>query len=327
MLLSQAFMSLVDCWEKAEIDSFREPRLLDQILLVAFRSLLRILLSQHSDGSWGSRGPREETAYALLTLVELADLPLASALDQEINSAFLRGRAYLQTRGKPDQIEYLWVEKVLYGAPTLSRSYVIAALTVTPVFPRKDMPRITYSGMARFTKTVQATPLLAPQPRWLIYASWIEGQLFLPILLEARLAVFSRAGMTKDKYFSWVPSMWTLADNVNGLYTPTRLLCSMMRVSTLNFQVDEFMETIPEDGYEDHIAVIQQAMEGLSVDPPSANRANLLDGNIGALSKPVSQTILDNHDAASLTSHSSILLNLRSFISYVTEIAKTARVA
>ena len=117
MLLAQAFMKLIQSWEAGELASLSEELLRDQIVLAAFRSLLRILCMQSSDGSWGtSGGPREETAYAMLALVELAGLPMASFFDQQIQSAILHGRSYLEAHKQADKPEYLWVEKVLYGA-------------------------------------------------------------------------------------------------------------------------------------------------------------------------------------------------------------------
>ena len=276
MLFAQSFMKMIQCWEAGKLASLSEELLRNRIILVTFRSLLRILLTQSSEGSWGSKGPREETAYAILALVELARLPMAFVFDQEIESALLRGRNYLRVYGQASKPEYLWVEKVLYGAKNLSQAYHLAALHA----PRsasldgqalKSLLDIDYGKISKHADMFRTLPLLASRPRWLILASWIEGQLFLPMLNEVRGVAFSRAGLTKDTYISWIPVIWTLANNMNGARTAARLLFDMMRVSVLNFQVDEFMETVVDKAYGNDISTMRGTIDDLFKDVKSAN--------------------------------------------------------
>lgn len=270
MLLAQAFMKLIRCWETGELAPPDSELLRNQVVLLVVRSLVRILLTQSSDGSWGSRGPCEETAYAILTLEELAGLPIASFLDQQIRSALLHGRSYLEAHRQVEQPEHLWVEKVLYGAQYISQAYILAALNA-PEFPPmeglrfNELLNLDYRAMSKATSVFQKVPLLASQPRWLIEASWIEGRLFLPMLQEVRKATFSRGGMTKDKYFAWIPTMWTLADNKNGTYTSTKLVYDMMRLSVLNFQVDEFMEAVLDAKHSENHSTVRNIIEDLFI--------------------------------------------------------------
>lgn len=274
MLLAQSFIKLFQCWEADELAPMGDEVLRNRIMLAAFRSLIRTLHTQNTDGSWGSNGPLEETAYAILALVELSGLPMASFLHQPIHSAILNGRNYLKAHEKPDRPEYLWVEKVLYGAGNLSQAYIFAAMKTPRSHPMvchrlRGLLKLDYEELAMFTSLFQKVPMLASQPRWLIHASWIEGQLFLPMLHEIRQAVFSRTGMTKDKYVAWIPIMWTLANNTNGCDISARLLFDMMRVSVLNFQVDEFMETLVDAQYRDDITTVRGIIENLfqNIDP------------------------------------------------------------
>ena len=279
MLLAQAFTKMFQLWEAGELASLKEELLCNKVMLAAFRSLLRILHTQKTDGSWGSKGPREETAYAILALAELSGLAMASSLHHPIHSAILNGRNYLKTYANAGKPEYLWIEKVLYGAQNLSQAYILAALK-TPCSPSMDGHRISsllninYDDLATFSNLFEKVPLLTSQPQWLIHASCIEGQLFLPMLHEIRQAAFSRTGMTKDKYIAWIPIMWTLANNVNGCNTSARLLFDMMRVSVLNFQVDEFMETVVDAQYGDDIPTMRDIIEDLfkSIDPASVGK-------------------------------------------------------
>ncbi|KAL8823522.1 MAG: hypothetical protein Q9191_005775 [Dirinaria sp. TL-2023a] len=268
MLVAQAFIKLLRCWEAFELAPVSEELLRDQVIVVAFRCLLRIVHTQNSDGSWGSKGPREETAYAILALVELAGLPIASSFKQQTHSALLRGRNYLKAHSQASKPEYLWVEKVLYGVQNISKAYILAALSPLEhphLHGQRIMTLLTinYSEMAKFADVFQKLPLLASQPRWLVLASWTEGQLFLPMLHEVRRAAFCRAGMSKDKYFTWIPVLWALANNTNGYNMSARLLLDMMRVSVLNFQADELMEMALDAGENDDVSTVREMIEDL----------------------------------------------------------------
>ena len=276
MLLAQAFVKLLHCWEACQLAPISEELLRDQIIVVSFRCLLRIVHTQNSDGSWGSKGPREETAYAILALVELASLPMASSFKQQTHSALLRGRNYLTAHSQASKPEYLWVEKVLYGVQSISKAYILAALSPLEKPPLRGqrimaLLNINYTEMAKFGELFQKLPLLASQPRWLVLASWTEGQLFLPMLQEVRRAAFCRAGMSKDKYFTWIPVLWALANNTNGYNMSAKLLFDMMRVSVLNFQADEVMETVLDAGGDDDTPTVREMIEDLfkSVDHPN----------------------------------------------------------
>ena len=268
MLLAQAFMKLMQCWEAYELPSFNEQLLQERIVLVAFRSCLRLARTQHSDGSWGSQGPCEETAYAILALLEFGRLPLPSSVGGQVRSAIVRGRQYLESRKGSYIAEYIWVEKLLYSAKNISQAYIFTALNA-PASPPLDGNRlrslctIEDENMTKFGEIIRAVPLLASQPLSLIHGSLVEGQLFLPMLHDVRQAVFERTTMTKDKYFRWIPTLWAVANNINGCTLSASVLFDMMRVSVLNFQVDEFMETALGSTSGSDIAKVQIFIEEL----------------------------------------------------------------
>lgn len=309
MLLAQAFIKLFQCWEADELAPLSDELLRNQIMLAAFRSMMRILLTQNTDGSWGSKGPREETAYAILALVELSSLPMAFLLHQPIHSAILNGRNYLKAHEDTSRSEYLWIEKVLYGSGNLSQAYIIAALR-TPRSSPMDCHRtesflnINYDELTLFSDLFEKVPMLVSLPRWLIHASWIEGQLFLPMLQEMRQAVFTRTGLTKDKYIAWIPIIWTLANNKNGCKLSARLLLDMMRISVLNFQTDEFMETVVDAQYGDDIHTVRDIIEDLfqSVDPASTGNEKATMSVSTTGTSPLSDRN-SVHDTRAITTH------------------------
>lgn len=249
MLLAQAFVKLIRSWEADELSTLDNQLLRDQVLLVSFRSLSRILHAQDNDGSWGSKGPCEESAYAILALVELSCLPIATLLEEQVQTAITNGRTYLESQRKSGPAEFLWVEKVVYRAQHISEAYIIAALNVSAPAPLdgkklRSLVGIDTDEVKNSVRLLRKVPLLVAQPEWSLVASLIESRLFLFKVQEMRHSVFSRTGLSKDKYLAWIPFIWSLANNKHQGCLSTRVLSDMMHVSVLNFQVDEFMETI-----------------------------------------------------------------------------------
>ena len=127
MLMVRSLAELLCRLETARLPQISASVVSGKVMTVLTDCLARTLKSQHSDGSWGSIGPREETAYAVLTLASLLSTPVAQSLRSEIVPALKRGRKSLLglERGKP---EYIWIEKVTYGSKYLAETYVIAAM-------------------------------------------------------------------------------------------------------------------------------------------------------------------------------------------------------
>lgn len=331
MLLAQSFAKLISSWDNGELAALDEDIISGQIILVLFRSLLRVLTTQNKDGSWGFRGPQEETAYALLALVELAGLPMSSYIKEHIGAAVSRGRDYLQARRHGAKAEYLWVEKVLYSSEYISQAYILAALKAPIAEPRagdrlKSISAIDDHRMTKSIEILHSLPLLASQPRWLIVASWIEGQLLLPAISDLRQAEHKRIGTTKDKYFGWIPVIWALANNVNGCSIPGKLLSTMLRVSVLNFQIDEFMENVVERDYGDDIISLQAVIDacfttgGLQTVADSLRAAQA--GPTESPSPNHNNTITDQDQIPHSTRHSVISQNFQSFVNNITNLAR-----
>lgn len=125
--MGQSLIELLQTWNDGKLPQYKPVILQEKVMPTLFQCLTRILHSQRVDGSWGIRGPREETAYAILALTNLKLLPIAQLFVAEVVSAIDRGRNFLiiSEGHKP---EYLWIEKVPYGSKNLAEAYIIAAL-------------------------------------------------------------------------------------------------------------------------------------------------------------------------------------------------------
>jgi hypothetical protein len=247
MLIVQALTRLLHLYDKSELPEISSDLLRDQIPVVLFQALVRCLRSQASDGSWSKS--TEVTAYAVLTLANLASLPFIDAIADTVHQTIELGRQYLEIHRDDREAEHIWIEKVTYGSKSLYKAYTLAALHVTaPTHQFSDkvkvLTSIPWENVFKFAKFYSMLPIYAATPEWLIRASLIEGYLFLPRLKQMRHTLFPRDNMAEDKYFEYIPFTWTGANNRAGALMNANFLFDMMVVSFLGYQVDEYMETV-----------------------------------------------------------------------------------
>jgi hypothetical protein len=131
MLIARSLTELVSRWDMGDLPAIEQDVVGVQVVPLLLQCLTKTLESQREDGGWGSVGPWEETAYAILSLVSLLSLPLPAGLSRKAAVAMERGRGFLRTRGD-SHCEFLWIEKVTYGSKHLSDAYVLAGLHARP---------------------------------------------------------------------------------------------------------------------------------------------------------------------------------------------------
>ena len=130
MLMARSLAELLCRSETTRLPQPADSVIPGKVEAVLTDCMTRTLKSQRPDGSWGSIGPREETAYAILTLASLLPTSVAQSLRGEIVLALERGRKLLLgLEGRKP--EYIWVEKVTYGSKYLAETYVVAAMFAT----------------------------------------------------------------------------------------------------------------------------------------------------------------------------------------------------
>ncbi|WPH04793.1 Hypothetical protein R9X50_00768900 [Acrodontium crateriforme] len=249
MLMADAFSAVIKLWDAGELPLLPEQLVRDGLVISLFQALVRTLQTQNEDGSWGTRGSKEETSYAVLTIAKASVLPVAEGLLPVITKALEAGKNFIAT-SQETAPAYLWIEKVSYGSEALSESYTLAALKSN--IPEKsslstktrDLVSIPEKNVKQFTKFYSMIPLFSKSPAWRLQAALIEGYLFLPSLKEMRLDIFPRSGMEDDRYFEYIPFTWTSNNNLENSFISSKALNDMMVVSFLNYQADEFMEAV-----------------------------------------------------------------------------------
>lgn len=64
-----------------------------------------------------------------------------------------------------------------------------------------------------------------------------------------RFGIFPRKGIAKDSYLEYIPITWIACNNLTGGPLSTEILETMIRISILNYQADEYMEIIVKEQY------------------------------------------------------------------------------
>lgn len=302
MLMADAFSAALALWDAGKLPSLPEKLVRDGIVISLFQALIRTLQTQNDDGSWGTRGSREETSYAVLTIAKAAILPIAESLHPLITKAIESGKRFIENTQESTPV-YLWIEKVSYGSAALTESYSLAALKAAglPQSPlsakTRDLIRVPEQKVKHFTRFYAEIPLFAETPAWRLQAALVEGYLFLPQLREMRLDVFPRTGMEDDKYFEYIPFTWTSNSALDNKFLSSKTLLDMMIISFLNYQADEFMEAVVGryfgDRTSDVVAVIDSVFAGLKRQPADESMSSDSEAGGEDLPTPPDDTIME----------------------------------
>ena len=262
ILIVEAFTDLLALAEQGSVDLGQE--LLSRAAISLFQACLRTLLGQRENGSWNDS--TEETAYGVIILTEARQFALFDPLQQRLAAAIERGVEFIQST-KVRASRHIWIEKVSYSSPHLTDCYALAALKAAS----KPAARKVGSGvlstpsssMYKRVKLFQVTPLFSTVPEWQIWASMLEASLFQPLLRARRLNIFPRKDMEEDKYFDIIPFTWTACNNRNNTFASTSFIYEMMIISFLNYQADEFMETVAGQAYAGREDILRQVIDAV----------------------------------------------------------------
>lgn len=261
MLISQCLIEVLRAWEAGKLPQVPQKLLKEKVLIVLLQCLVQTIEGQQIDGSWGSKGPREETAYALLILARLIVLPVTRYFRPQIISAIDRGREYLSTSAENGP-EYLWVEKVSYGSASIAEAYIISALHIPldrPVLGPgvEALCKVDHAELARVGLLIDHG-VLSKDPRWLILASWIEARL-CAAQLKTSFDGFQR--QSGEDPYKLPAFQWTLANNRTSAALSSTFLSSMInctrQINQISLLVDDAIDSQNDDR-------IQQLLDVLS---------------------------------------------------------------
>lgn len=199
-----------------------------QIPATLTQILNRTLCTQLPNGSWGVNPCAEVTAYAVIVVKELSALPGVVLVGEEIKSAIQTGQASLAAHHDHWTIpQYLWIEKVTYGNPTLSKAYCLTAMRPlqTDCFRQDRLDNLVSIPEEAVKKSVCIVSML-------------------PCFRDvARTDIPPRQQHAKNEYLALIPLTWIVTNNVKDLFLHANLLWDMIILTVCNFRVDEYMET------------------------------------------------------------------------------------
>lgn len=315
MLMVEAFSRLLDLIDEdaALIDAFGDQTIA-RVSISLFQGCFRTLMQQGLDGSWNAS--REASSYAGLILHYARRICFLQPLRPRVDYAINLVRKYLQS--DDDSVPaFLWIEKVTYMSPMLSKAYYLAALRAC-----NATVRCTHIGligrtlgiqydapiMKNYTQVIQQTPLFAQMPEWQICGSGIEASLFEPLLRQRRHEIFTRDNMKEDKYFSMLPLTWTACNNRAGTPASCTFMFDMMFLSVLGFQVDEFMESVAGPAFQPDFKELKCLIDELFSD---YNRGST------AINSQTAALRISNGQLLSATVYDKVRWPLKRYIQYI----------
>jgi hypothetical protein len=267
MLMAQSLVRQLELWSEGTLQGLPDDLVKEKVPVALLQALVHIIDTQQADGSWGTQKSPEESAYALTALCHIASLAFTSSLGPQIERAIESGRLFLfESRRTAYKPNYLWIEKVTYASESLVKAYTLAALKISSperrlgerVLNLVQLPLQKIQGMVHFYLKL---PLYSSMPAWKILASLIEGAMFLPGLYRLRLDIFPREQLADEKYFHMIPGTWTLANNKNGQVVSADFMFEMMVISVLNYQADEYMESVVGKRFVNRLGEVRQVID------------------------------------------------------------------
>lgn len=250
MLLAQCLTQLLKLWGSGQLPSLSEDLIYDQVPVVLTQIFFRTLGKQFSDGSWGLEVPSLEiTAYAVLTLKAIFTIPWLLHFSSRAAKAIKQGSLFLATSHEDwGRSEYIWVEKVTYALPPLTRTYCIAALSTSNTFEWNEkivsLAAVSSEKIVKLADFFARLPMFSGDERWILEADVAMGALFVPQLKVISSRIFPRQAKVNYKYLEYIPFTWIATNRQNSHALSNEILWEMMVIALLDYQLDEFMETV-----------------------------------------------------------------------------------
>jgi hypothetical protein len=193
MLLSKCLLSFLRLHATGVLVDMPESLTTTQVPLILVQICVRLLQEQHLDGFWESPTSYEATAYGLLALKAVFRFAWPLETSFKIHNSIMRATAFLKVNvTKWHQAAHIWIEKVTYCSPLLSRAYCIAALSCP--FENGDdrlqLHHVHPQAVQKYKEFLQVLPLFASTNEWLLQISIVESCLFMEKLTNSSLDIF-----------------------------------------------------------------------------------------------------------------------------------------
>ena len=250
MLISSALIRLLEKYDEGCLRQVPTDRVGRQVLLALCQMVSKTLCEQQKDGGWG-HSP-EVTAYCVIMIAQSLSLPWNPALRSQLETCLMLGRRLIAAAiDQSPAPTYHWVEKVTYGSSLLQKVYCHAALQM-PYHERRWNDKIGSrfsqpdEGAKKWRGLLSRLPLVQDSVPVSIDMAIAEAGHFSTRMIEARETVFPRhkMPMTNDRYLQVIPILWAISNQIGRETLSCETMWNMMLLSLLNYQVDEYMESV-----------------------------------------------------------------------------------
>ncbi|KAJ5999757.1 hypothetical protein N7481_000166 [Penicillium waksmanii] len=190
LAVTQALTDYLVALSDERVEVVSERLLKAQIPLTIFQAVVRVLLRQNADGSWGSTSIRENTAHAVIILKTTWSLPFVSeTLRQSIGQAVRKGQAFILVSLDEEFNDYSWNGKCFYGLLSISRAAALSAIwdaQPTRRYSQKveALYQLDSNVIAEHSKLLRQMKYFAKVPASIIEASCVEAGFLVRELLE-----------------------------------------------------------------------------------------------------------------------------------------------
>jgi hypothetical protein len=250
MLLTQAFVKILQLHQAGKLQLLNEEMIRERIPVAICQNLLRTLQSQGEDGGWNKS--LEETSYSVLTITQCLCLPWNRLATARLEDSLKKGRDYVRRR-YPLEVDrcYFWVEKTTFESALLKVAYCSMAI-YTERSDQKHWETEIFSISEGHNKKM--AHLLSMLPNFttshlaLVDLVLVEASHLSKFLRRIRQDTVSRdqIPMSKDRYLDFIPVIWAMCNSKGDHTLPAKVVRDMVWLSLLNYQIDEFMETVVE---------------------------------------------------------------------------------
>lgn len=250
LLLTEVMVNLLESYNSGFLQSLPTTLIFDRIPGTLCSISAQLVCEQQKNGSWADHC--EITAYGALTIGHSLRLPWPPAIQTQLRQSLVDARSYITTHYSNTAIDRpIWVEKISYRARLLEMVYCSAALYMTPRdaithLQLATMFTIPEKEAQRFRAIFLALPLFQQKPLKSIDLALIEASLVTERLRLCRNDIIDRGAipMTKEKYLQMIPLIWIICNQVGSFAISPAIIWDMIRVSLLNYQIDELMESV-----------------------------------------------------------------------------------
>ena len=266
MLMCDCLIRLLYRWDQGQIPSLSDELVKEKVSFILWQALMHTLQKQRPDGSWGSKPFREVTAYAVITLANLASLPLPPELRCQVESAIAQGRSFIRNATNAPDTDYIWIAKTTYSPLSISKAYTLAALKAkSPKYSlgAKTEELFHLPALRKYSNMFLRFRTLKAFPKWRIMGCVVESHFFLQQLTKLRHEIFDRNGMKDDEYIAFIPMTVSLANNLGCSFLEADILRDMMILILRVYQMDEYMEHVIARDFRDSLGKVKELINGL----------------------------------------------------------------